>query len=427
METSNSQDENVVVLKATYPHELLVSLNRLCGGEKSPLLDEEKLVRQFETKYPDKKNELILLKLAYEQNLVDEFFENDTQKDWMKRVFLEKSLHTLVRMTQEKYAVVILETFMFLFQWKFSLKVPRKWKAPKEEQAHFHETTYAKQLRGRKQWENVQLDINRSVPKRRHFKGHVIESGEEMPKLEPVETENPVRGKAPAAGNVQASEPESAKTQTQNGQRAANQKKDARPAATPIRNEIPLVLQQKPEQVKFYRTMNAKKKVSLTRALRGDIRSQCEMGDYYADRSSNHVDYKEAIRWYEVSAEKGYERAMFEMGKLYDMNLPEVNQTRDKAIRIYSKLAEQGYPTAQCILGIKYRFGDGVKEDTRAAKEWLTKAAMQRHEGAIRNLADLCMSLHDVAGAQKWYQIGAANGDDYCRRKLDLGKGNKKP
>jgi TPR repeat protein len=67
---------------------------------------------------------------------------------------------------------------------------------------------------------------------------------------------------------------------------------------------------------------------------------------------------------------------------------------------------------------MKYRFGDGVQEDIGEAKSWLYRAAVQRHEAAIRNLADLFLSLNDTENAKKWYQLGAENGDEYCKRKL---------
>ncbi len=81
-------------------------------------------------------------------------------------------------------------------------------------------------------------------------------------------------------------------------------------------------------------------------------------------------------------------------------------------------MAEQGLPTAQCILGMKYWFGDGVEIDFKKAINWLQKAAAQKHDAAIRSLADLYAAINDSENAYRWYKIGASYGDDYCRKKL---------
>lgn len=155
----------------------------------------------------------------------------------------------------------------------------------------------------------------------------------------------------------------------------------------------------------------------LKKAFQGNASSQCEMGDYYAEKESDHLDYNEAAKWYSESAGNGYKRAFFELGKLYDQNPPEIEGAKEKAFNIYKDMAEQGLPTAQCILGMKYWFGDGVEIDFKKAIQWLTKAADQKHEDAIRNLADLYSALNDDENANRWYKAGAAAGDDYCKRK----------
>ena len=81
-------------------------------------------------------------------------------------------------------------------------------------------------------------------------------------------------------------------------------------------------------------------------------------------------------------------------------------------------MANQGFPTAQCILGMKYWYGDGVEEDVQSAIKWLKKAAMQKHGSAIKCLADLYLSINDIKNARKWYGIGADAGDLYCKDKV---------
>src|SRR2546422_449463 len=57
------------------------------------------------------------------------------------------------------------------------------------------------------------------------------------------------------------------------------------------------------------------------------------------------------------------------------------NETRTKA--------EQGDPNAQNLLGEVYLNGRGVRPDSKAAAEWITKSAMQNHAPAQLNLGML--------------------------------------
>lgn len=200
---------------------------------------------------------------------------------------------------------------------------------------------------------------------------------------------------------------------SQNGNNALTEKEA-------VINEAPdpVMEYKKMEEAKFYKHMNIRNKRVLKKAFQGNASSQCEMGDYYAEKDGGHLDYTEAAKWYSASARKGYERASFELGKLYDQNPPEIEGAKDKAVQIYTTMAEQGLPTAQCILGMKYWFGDGVEIDFNKAITWLKKAAAQKHDTAIRNLADLYAAISDSENAYRWYKIGATSGDDYCRKKL---------
>jgi hypothetical protein len=58
----------------------------------------------------------------------------------------------------------------------------------------------------------------------------------------------------------------------------------------------------------------------------------------------------------------------------------------DKALPIYSKLAQAGDTEAQFRLGEMYWYGDGTAVDLAAANAWLHKAAQRGHKGAIESL-----------------------------------------
>ena len=168
----------------------------------------------------------------------------------------------------------------------------------------------------------------------------------------------------------------------------------------------------------FYNKMNITQRKILKKAVNSNDKiSQCDMGDYYSEDGSSHIDYNEARKMYSLSADQGYARALLGLGRMYDQHPQDIND-KNKAIHIYIKLAEQGVSTAQYILGMKYRFADGVEEDVQKAIKWFLKSAQQGNVQAICSLADTYQSVHDNENALKWFRIGALRGSDYCKRKL---------
>lgn len=60
-----------------------------------------------------------------------------------------------------------------------------------------------------------------------------------------------------------------------------------------------------------------------------------------------------------------------------------------QALKWYRLAAEQQDAPAQYALGTLYRDGQGVKKNTRLAREWLQRAAAQGHAPAKKALAQL--------------------------------------
>src|ERR1035438_1985783 len=78
----------------------------------------------------------------------------------------------------------------------------------------------------------------------------------------------------------------------------------------------------------------------IARAEQGDSQAQVSLGNMYNNGQGVSKDYKEAARWYRLSA-------------------------------------EQGYAPAQTILGFMYRDGRGVPQDPKEAVRWYRLAAEQ--------------------------------------------------
>lgn len=375
-------------LEATYPHKLLLCLKEICQGDKNLLKNREKFLTSFQERFPDCPDEWSLLKTAYEQEVIDAFFAVDDTKHWQKRVIIQRKFLVLMGVLSERSTAVLLESLMFLFHWDFFVKVKRRWNISTEEQALFHA-------------ENLPaispIPENHKISEIKYEHIEQLEHAvteEKAPLKEEIEN-----GNIPTDSILQWEE--------------ENISEENKTEASMLEKSV---LDQKPEETQFYPIMSLSQRRVLKRALEGDKESQYEMGTYYADPSGSHQNYREAIRWYEVAAEQGMERALFEVRRIYDINGVCSAEEKNKALQIYTKLATRGYPTAQCILGMKYRLGDGVEEDLKEAEKWLKKSALQGHDAAVRNLADLYRSIGEINKAKKWYGIGAANGDEYCIR-----------
>jgi len=377
-------------------------MKEICQGNKHALQDKEEYLEAFRELFPDCPNEWELLKTAYEQNVINDFFAADREPYWQKRVTIQKNFLMLMGIMSERNTAALLESLMYIFHWDFFVKIKRRWNTSEDEQAQFHT--------------QMEIDRTQKLPD--------ISSMQEKSMISETNKDNANLPEDDSAQEEPFQEEESqimdissdSLSQWENNQEEGFVEEKSGEGQEENLAQTKSVLAQQPEEVKFYHVMNFSQRRVLKRALSGDAESQCEMGAFYADKSGGHQDYREAIRWYEVAAEKGVERALFEIGRIYDINGTGVAGEKNKALKIYKKLAVRGYPTAQCVLGMKYRLGDGVRENLKEAAKWLERAALQGHDAAIRNLADLYRSIGDLKKAEKWYSIGAAKGDEYCIR-----------
>lgn len=446
MNNTSGNKGGTVIIEPVYPHPMLIHISRLADGNENMLRDGRVFLNQYYDKYNNAENnadgsidnEMLLLQLAYEKNIVTAFFECNKREQWRKRVLIEKSINLLVNSVAEKYAVIVIESLMFAFGWQFRIDINRKWEATEEERANFHEkTVFEKRLQNDMIGQIQIINNNRKIDISEYMEDETSQgtnadtaynnSGGSNSGIPDSVTEDSPEHYNEGYGTVNSQETSSNRTRTGNAsrkekalQKNSQKESNAKASQDNPAEDIPdpVMEYKKMEEAKFYKHMNIRNKRVLKKAFQGNASSQCEMGDYYAEKDGGHLDYQEAAKWYSASARKGYERASFELGKLYDQNPPEIEGAKDKAVQIYTTMAEQGLPTAQCILGMKYWFGDGVEIDFKKAINWLQKAAAQKHDAAIRSLADLYAAINDSENAYRWYKIGASYGDDYCRKKL---------
>ncbi len=400
----NSHEGSYVKIEPTYPHDLLIHLSRLLKGDAALLKDREKFLDAYADRYEIDFDEMALLEFAYDRGIIDDFFECVNEPDWRKRALVEKSINVIVDDLGEKKSIILIESLMFAFGFDISFEIERKWDVKESERSSFHEKS----------------KLERKYNDLKEADGARKEREEKTNRRDKKIKEAPNRKKASEKSRA----PDARQDKPPSGKKPVQQKKKAR-AGESLKNDgadpVPPIkdLQKKPVgEAKFYNLMSLKEKRALKKALNGNASSQCEMGDFYSEEGAAHRDCAEAAKWYGMSAKNGYERAFFELGRLYDQNPRDLPGGKEKAFEIYAAMAERGFPTAQFILGMKYRFGDGVDVDMNKAVAWIEKAARQRHIGAVSCLADIYYSSGDYENANKWYSVGAGLGDLYCKERI---------
>ena len=81
---------------------------------------------------------------------------------------------------------------------------------------------------------------------------------------------------------------------------------------------------------------------------------------------------QEAFRLFKITAEKGYYKSMYELGKMY-LYGDGVTQNHNKALKWFLRAAEEGNSTAMYKIGKMYLYGDGIAQDYNKAVEMVNK------------------------------------------------------
>jgi len=103
-------------------------------------------------------------------------------------------------------------------------------------------------------------------------------------------------------------------------------------------------------------------------------------------------DYKEAVKWYRLAAEKRIANAQNNLGWMYDKGKG-ITQDYKEAVKWYRLAAKQGYATAQNNLGVMYVMGKGVTQDYVRACMWFNLAASNGDENAVESLERMAKEM----------------------------------
>lgn len=391
--------DDVLLVAGNYPHALMQHMNTLVKKRGRSILWDGSFVQLFEDTFQDFTDERFILETAYGLSIPMRFQEADKQAVWSKRVCITQSLFLLVQCMKEYEAVMLVESFMFLLGWDFEISVERKWEVREEDKANFHQP-HEKKAMGQAELERMARE---QLEKR---KGSEAERGRTQRRKETDSLDASEGGRIEQTENIIDVEKDVSKSSDRLAKTVSERRRRRRASvANPdkgqeeetlenqngiLRSTEETAMQADPDRdVMFMAQMNLGMKREVKRAKKGNADSQQKLGSFYSEEGTKHLDYKEAVYWYKLSANQGNYKAQMELGRIFDSGKLQEEGSKSMGIYWYRKLAEEGFPTAQCILGVKYLWGDGVEENKREAVRWFKKAAAQGHEEAQGYLSGL--------------------------------------
>lgn len=112
------------------------------------------------------------------------------------------------------------------------------------------------------------------------------------------------------------------------------------------------------------------------------------------DILNNAICDEDVINSYSEMAEKGFPKAMYQLGECYAKGIGGVQQELDTAFNWYVKAAKLNHRDAQRTVATMYRYGVAVLKNTSKYVEWITKAAEKDDLLAMLKLADYYWYQH---------------------------------
>ncbi|MFP3542908.1 peptidoglycan-binding protein [Rhizobium sp. SIMBA_035] len=158
-------------------------------------------------------------------------------------------------------------------------------------------------------------------------------------------------------------------------------------------------------------------------ARAGDALALFEIAARYSEgRNGVTVSEADAVKWYQLSADKGFAPAQYRLGSIYEKGTG-VARDINKAKDYYEQAANQGNASAMHNLAVLYASGALGQQDYATAANWFTKAANLGITDSQFNLAILCARgngvTQDLGESYKWFAIAAKGGDKDAGAKRD--------
>lgn len=139
-----------------------------------------------------------------------------------------------------------------------------------------------------------------------------------------------------------------------------------------------------------------------------------DLGEKYHKGIGVAADPEKAVKYFQISAERGCEDGKAGMACCYLEGLGVAQDTK-KAVEIFTELSRAGNAKAQMGLGVCYDRGEGVEQDVKKAVALYRRAANAGYAPAICNLAS-CYELgkgttRSISKAITLYQVAVSAGN----------------
>ncbi len=157
----------------------------------------------------------------------------------------------------------------------------------------------------------------------------------------------------------------------------------------------------------------------------GTALAQYRYGRVLIEGRGGPLDPQGAVDWLEKAVAQNHAEAATLLARIYLSEVPN-GPARDaaKAAELLTKAATRGDASAQYLLGLLYRAGDGVEQDGQAAFNWFLAAAEQKHTDAQKALAQGFLSgpeeSRNVAEGERWMRAAATEGDAEAQLRLAI-------
>ena len=138
-------------------------------------------------------------------------------------------------------------------------------------------------------------------------------------------------------------------------------------------------------------------------ALHGNNIARYALGVIYESGEIVETDYKLAAAWYQLAANEGYGKAQFNLGMLYISDEVET-KNYNEGLKLIRLAAESGQSKAHFNLGVLYRDGKLLPKDYFLSYAWLTIASFDKnmkHVNIEKEFASRNLTLRQIAEADK--------------------------
>jgi localization factor PodJL len=158
-----------------------------------------------------------------------------------------------------------------------------------------------------------------------------------------------------------------------------------------------------------------------TKAESGDPAAQTSLGKIFLEGAVVKADVKEAVKWFQLAADKNYPDALAALGELTQAGQG-VPLNLEAAAQLYRRAAQSGSVAGQYNLAYLYEQGTGVKQDESEAAKWYQLAAeggdpVAQYDIGQRYELGVGVATNRVQ-AFKWLSLAAAQGQPDSAKRL---------